>query len=94
MLNKAENIDDGIGIPDWRLSLCLLLCWIIIFAALVKGVASSGKVAYFTALFPYVVLITLLVRGCTLPGAGDGILFFITPDFDALLTADVSSQKT
>jgi len=89
VLNKAENIDNGIGTPDWRLSLCLLLCWIIIFVVLVKGVASSGKVAYFTALFPYVVLITLLIRGCTLPGAGEGILFFITPDFNAILSADV-----
>jgi solute carrier family 6 amino acid transporter-like protein 5/7/9/14 len=47
-------------------------------------------VAYFTALFPYVVLITLLIRGCTLPGAGDGILYFITPDWEKVLTPDVN----
>ena len=32
--------------------------------------SSSGKVAYFTAVFPYVVMLALLVRGLTLPGAG------------------------
>ncbi len=51
--------------------------------------ASSGKVAYFTALFPYFVLITLLVRGVTLEGASDGILYFIRPDWPKLLDASV-----
>ena len=83
------NIDDGLGVPDWRLSLCLLFCWMVVFFTLAKGVKSSGKVAYFTALFPYAVLITLLVRGVTLPGAADGILFFITPQWEKILTADV-----
>ncbi|XP_046631270.1 sodium-dependent nutrient amino acid transporter 1-like [Daphnia pulicaria] len=89
VLKKIPNMDNGIGTPDWRLTLCLLLCWILVFAMLAKGVSSSGKVAYFTALFPYVVLITLLIRGCTLPGAGDGILYFITPDWEKVLTPDV-----
>ena len=53
-------------------------------------VASSGKVAYFTALFPYVVLITLLVRGVTLDGASDGILYFINPEWHKLLDVNVS----
>lgn len=51
--------------------------------------ASSGKVAYFTALFPYVVLITLLVRGVTLEGAWDGIVYFVRPDWPKLLDANV-----
>ncbi|KAI9551816.1 hypothetical protein GHT06_022155 [Daphnia sinensis] len=89
VLKKVPNMDSGLGVPDWRLTLCLLLCWILVFAMLAKGVSSSGKVAYFTALFPYVVLITLLIRGCTLPGAGQGILYFITPDWEKVLTPDV-----
>ncbi|XP_057375161.1 sodium-dependent nutrient amino acid transporter 1-like [Daphnia carinata] len=89
VLKKIPNMDSGLGVPDWRLTLCLLLCWSLVFAMLAKGVSSSGKVAYFTAIFPYVVLITLLIRGCTLPGAGDGILYFITPDWEKVLTPDV-----
>lgn len=90
MFPQKANIDDGIGVPEWRLSLCLLLSWIIIFLTLVKGVKSSGKVAYFTAIFPYVVMIILLVRGVTLPGAWSGILYFITPQWDKVYDPNVN----
>jgi solute carrier family 6 (neurotransmitter transporter, glycine) member 5/9 len=48
------------------------------------------QVAYFTATFPYVMLTVLVIRGATLDGAVDGILYFIVPDFDKLLNPDVS----
>lgn len=89
MLNQTFNIDHGIGTPEWQLTLCLLFAWLIVGAVLIKGVASSGKAAYFTALFPYVVLIILLVRGVTLPGAAEGILFFIRPQWDKLYSPQV-----
>ena len=48
-----------------------------------------SQVAYFTALFPYIVLFTLLVKGLTLPGAYEGISFFFTPKWNELLTIKV-----
>ena len=90
MLQQKDNIDDGIGAPEWRLTLCLLLSWILIWGSLIKGVSSSGKVAYFTALFPYVVLTIMLIRGATLPGAWTGIKFFINPVWGDMLKAEVS----
>jgi hypothetical protein len=93
VLNETDSIEDGIGVPDWRLTLCLLFSWITIFLVIIRGVKSSGKAAYFLALFPYVVMVTLLIRGATLPGAVDGILFFITPQWDKLLDPIVSRKS-
>jgi SNF family Na+-dependent transporter len=56
------------GAPSWKLTLCLLAAWIVVAASLIRGVHSSGKVVYFTATFPYLILLILLVRAVTLPG--------------------------
>ncbi|KAJ3592785.1 hypothetical protein NHX12_005124, partial [Muraenolepis orangiensis] len=86
------HISKGIEFPGdirWALAGCLFLAWVIVYASLAKGIKSSGKVVYFTATFPYVVLVILLIRGVTLPGAGDGILYFITPKWEKLSDAKV-----
>lgn len=44
---------------------------------------------YFTATFPYLILLMLLVRGVTLPGAWKGIQFYLTPQFHHLLSSKV-----
>uniref|UniRef100_A0AAZ3SM57 Solute carrier family 6 member 14 n=1 Tax=Oncorhynchus tshawytscha TaxID=74940 RepID=A0AAZ3SM57_ONCTS len=71
-LQRSSSLDET-GPVVWHLALCLLLGWLLIAAALYKGIKSSGKVVYFTTTFPYVVLLILLIRGVTLEGARDGI---------------------
>jgi len=84
------NITSGLKIPgdlggfDYPLPLSLLLSWVIVFLCLMKGVKSSGKVVYFTATFPYVILIALLVRGVTLPGATKGLYYLFVPTWEKL----------
>lgn len=72
------------GEVQFGLSMCLLVAWIAVFLCVWKGIKSSGKVVYFTATFPYLVLVILLIRGVTLPGAADGVLFYLKPDFSRL----------
>ena len=55
----------------------------------ISGPQSTGKAAYFTAIFPYVVLFILLGRGMTLPGWRKGIDFYIIPKWEKLLEANV-----
>nr|XP_053649623.1 sodium-dependent nutrient amino acid transporter 1-like [Cherax quadricarinatus] len=91
---KVLNLDplglsNGLGNPEWRLMLCLLLSWVILFMVLIKGVHSSGKAAYFFVIFPYFVLIVMLVRGTLLQGALEGFLFFITPRWEKLMEPEV-----
>lgn len=48
VLHELPNIESGIGYPEWKLTLCLAGCYLLLFLILWKGVASSGKAAYFT----------------------------------------------
>ena len=50
------------------------------------------QAVYFTALFPYCVLLALVIRGLTLDGAADGIAFYTTADMGRLLDARVGGQ--
>ncbi|XP_064407894.1 sodium- and chloride-dependent creatine transporter 1 isoform X2 [Latimeria chalumnae] len=77
------------GAMNWELVLCLLVAWTLVYFCIWKGVKLSGKIAYFTATFPFVVLIILFVRGVTLPGALDGIIFYLKPDWSKLASAQV-----
>jgi hypothetical protein len=43
---------------------------------------------WFTALFPYVVMISILWRAITLEGAGEGLLLYVTPDWSKLFTSE------
>ena len=48
------------------------------------------QVVYFTAIFPYVVLLILFFRGVTLEGAGTGVKFYLKPKLEKLGHASVS----
>ncbi|XP_072044236.1 sodium- and chloride-dependent GABA transporter ine-like isoform X4 [Amphiura filiformis] len=88
VLDISSGIDDPGGMRGEILGL-LVVAWILVYLCLFKGVASSGKVVYFTATFPYLVLFALLINGVMLEGAIEGIKFFLIPEWEKLLEADV-----
>uniref|UniRef100_A0A3Q3VU60 Transporter n=1 Tax=Mola mola TaxID=94237 RepID=A0A3Q3VU60_MOLML len=88
MLSMSGGLEE-MGTVQWDLLLCLLASWVACFFCIWKGVRSTGKVVYFTALFPYVMLAILLVRGLTLPGALQGVIYYLYPDISRLADLQV-----
>jgi len=91
-LHNSTEIDGGetvvtyalsdlgnIGQIKWDIALCLLLSWTVVCLCLIKGIKSSGKVVYFSATFPYLLLVTLMVYGLTQDGAIDGVKKLFIP---------------
>uniref|UniRef100_A0A914VVV6 Transporter n=1 Tax=Plectus sambesii TaxID=2011161 RepID=A0A914VVV6_9BILA len=82
ILEKTETMDTFGGF-NWKLVVALFLSWVLTGACLIKGVKTSGKVVYVTAIAPYVILIILLIRGVTLPGMELGLQYYM---FEANVT--------
>ncbi|XP_018009290.1 sodium- and chloride-dependent creatine transporter 1 [Hyalella azteca] len=90
--NKVLQITDGVddmGGMVWPLFGCLIFCWVCTYFAIWKGVKVTGKIMYFTATFPYVMLTALLIRGVTLPGAAEGIRYYLEPKWEKIFDHQV-----
>ncbi|CAF4345610.1 unnamed protein product, partial [Adineta steineri] len=81
LLGKSNSFED-FGTPQLYPTLALLGAWIIVGLCIIRGVKSSGKVAYFTAIFPYIVLLILVIQSSLLKGAVEGIKFYVIPRWD------------
>ncbi|XP_034094102.1 LOW QUALITY PROTEIN: sodium- and chloride-dependent GABA transporter ine [Gymnodraco acuticeps] len=88
LLEKTNGIEESGGVR-WELFGYLILSWVIVYLCIFKGVKSTGKVVYFTAVFPYFILFALLINNVQLPGAKNGILYFVTPVWDKLFEVKV-----
>ncbi|TWW76060.1 sodium-dependent neutral amino acid transporter B(0)AT2 [Takifugu flavidus] len=87
-LDISDNINEGGGV-NWKMTLSLLASWILVCLAMIKGIKSSGKVMYFSSLFPYLVLICFLVRALLLEGSMVGIRHMFTPKLEIMLEPKV-----
>ncbi|XP_067467487.1 sodium-dependent neutral amino acid transporter B(0)AT1-like [Thunnus thynnus] len=83
-LNSSASISDSGGI-QWPMVLCLLAAWSIVGICCIRGISSTGKAVYITAILPFIVLAIFLIRGLTLKGALSGIKFLFTPDVNELI---------
>jgi NSS family neurotransmitter:Na+ symporter len=77
---------DGI---NWIVFAALIAVWVLIYFCVWKGTKSVGRVVMITMPLPILLILVLAVRGMTLPGSLEGILFYITPNFRALFDMQV-----
>ncbi|KAJ7410722.1 Sodium-dependent neutral amino acid transporter B(0)AT3 [Pitangus sulphuratus] len=82
-LNITPDITES-GTLQWWLILCLATCWAIVYLCTIRGIETTGKAIYVTAIFPYLVLTIFLIQGLTLPGATDGLAYLFTPKLNTL----------
>lgn len=86
------HLSDGpgqIGAPVLSTLLILAAIWIILFFIMFKGPSVIGKVAIWTVVIPWALLVIIMIRGLTLPGAVEGLNYYLTTDFKALGNVEV-----
>ena len=66
VLGLADNFSFLQDPVRWQNTLVFALAWLLVYAVLMNGIKEAGKIIWFTALFPYVVLTIFLIRGATL----------------------------
>ena len=82
-LTKTTGAIKGSMIPG-GVFVCLLVAWALIFFCIRNGASSVGKVVKYTVFAPVILLLIMAIKGCTMPGAGEGIAMLLVPDVTAL----------
>ena len=67
----------------------LVAAWVVIYLIIVRGLAGVSAAVKWTVPVPIALIVILVVRGLTLPGAVEGLEFYLRPDFSKLLDAKV-----
>jgi NSS family neurotransmitter:Na+ symporter len=67
----------------------LVITWVVIYFILRNGAQSVGKVVLITVPLPIILMGILLIRSVTLPGAIEGINYFLEPNFSMLTNLSV-----
>ncbi|WAQ97711.1 SC6A1-like protein [Mya arenaria] len=88
VLQMSRGLEEpGRVVPG--LAVALLVAWVLVYLCIFRGVRWTGKIVYFTAIVPYVLLTVIFIRGVTLEGAANGLVFYLRPDFSRILDAQV-----
>ena len=87
----AKKDIDG-GTKSWALGALqmpivwsLIAIWVLLYLCIFRGVKAVSKVVLLTVPLPWIMLFILTIRGLTLPGAGQGLAFYLEPDWAELL---------
>ncbi len=83
------------GVVPWKFGrlvgpivVSLFFVWLLMYLCIFKGVKVVSKVVLLTVPLPWMMLFILTIRGLTLPGATEGLKFYLEPDWHRLADPD------
>ena len=62
----------------------LVVIWVLMYLCICRGVKLVSRVVLWTVPIPWAMLMILTIRGLTLPGAQEGMNFYLDPDWSKL----------
>ena len=74
---------------QWPLLIGLIVSWAIIWWIVKGGLNRVGKILLYTVPLPVIFVIILVIRGVTLPGAAEGLNYYLAPEWGKLLDPTV-----
>ena len=90
--NDVLQVSSGmlnLGGINWWILGALLLGWFFIWFCIRNGVDSVSDVLNYVVTVPLILLTVMIVRAVTLPGAMEGIYYYLVPDWSKLLQPSV-----
>lgn len=79
---QLEGISEkglSLGGINWKILLFFIICWVLIYFSIWKGIKVSTAVAKVSVISPYIFLTILFVNVLTLPGALKGLKYLLVP---------------
>jgi len=67
----------------------LIITWVVVILSMRKGVEKMAKLVKWIVIIPVILLVIMCIQAVNMPGAAEGIRYYITPDWSALGNADV-----
>jgi NSS family neurotransmitter:Na+ symporter len=80
-VSSGPSVIGSVSIP---VVIGLMITWITIFLSIRKGPELVSHIVRITVPMPVILLVIMIIRGVTLNGAMDGIMYYITPNFSSL----------
>ncbi|MBN1807388.1 MAG: sodium-dependent transporter [Sedimentisphaerales bacterium] len=74
----------NLGSIRWNIVWPLIITWLAMYFCIFKGVKLVGKIVWLTVPLPWLMLLILTVRGLTLEGSMQGLVYYLDPVWSEL----------
>ncbi|MEA4854692.1 MAG: sodium-dependent transporter [Christensenella sp.] len=83
--NSPGNLQ-GFSLP---VLIGLIVTWVVVILCMRRGIEKMAKIVKWIVIIPVIILVIMCFQAVNMPGASEGIRYYITPDWSALGNFDV-----